>query len=379
MQRYRPPSTAAVIERITSDPELLPAIRRLDPAVLGALIRRVGLEDTGALISLCSAGQLEAIFDADLWAGEAPGEAEQFRPGRFALWLEVLGELGDAQVIDRLLELDQDLLTMAVHELALVVYTDELVATGDADEAVDRYQFGELDELLVFARDPGTFDPLWSALVALDRDHHDLVRGVLERCAALAAPAIEADGLSQVLGDAEALADSVAGDREERRAASGYLAPEDARAFLRLAADGTGDPDVRDAITAAYFRRRRPRPIEVADSSRLRELLADELGDLERPAARPRLGDGSSGVAAFVAALAALADADPELHDQRRAELAYLANALVAGRGLRPIDAMEQVFAACAAGLGEAMTDLAQTSADLLFRRGYRLISASAS
>src|SRR5215469_13937278 len=50
-------------------------------------------------------------------------------------------------------------------------------------------------------------------------------------------------------------ASEVAGEREDRRAARGFIAPADARAFLELARRGD-QLEARDTITMAYFRAR---------------------------------------------------------------------------------------------------------------------------
>lgn len=381
LQRTSARSPVAVVDRIISDPQLLPAVQRLEPAILGALIERVGLEDAGELVSLCTTEQLEALFDEDLWRGDEPGEVERFDVERFALWLYAMGEAGEEHLVRRLVELPADLLTLAVHRLVLVVDFDALAleapALGAEIEAIEKALEGclyqELEELCLIARDPASFDLLWPALVALDRDHHDVLRGVLERCAALAADQVaDQGGLYEVLSAIETLEADVGGDRDDRRAEAGHVSSPDARAFLRLARDRGGEPGERDAITAAYFRqlnRRAPRAPEGA----LRRVLEEQGIETGPPVLS--LGDGR--YRELLEALAELGERAPEIHDQRRAEIAYLANALVAGHGvdgrrLRPVEALELACRACALGLsargGDPVEVLRATAADLLFR-----------
>ena len=60
----------------------------------------------------------------------------------------------------------------------------------------------------------------------------------------------ENGGLYEVLTSEEMLEADVAGERADRRASAGHVAPADAAAFLAM----DGDDPSRDAITRAYFR-----------------------------------------------------------------------------------------------------------------------------
>ena len=119
-RRHVSPSTTLLL-RILERPGLVAAVRDLPAPVLGKLIDRIGLEDAGELVALASTAQLERIFDDDLWRAEAAGGDETFRPERFALWLRVMLEGGEALLVRRLCELPQDLLALAVHRLVLVL------------------------------------------------------------------------------------------------------------------------------------------------------------------------------------------------------------------------------------------------------------------
>src|SRR5215831_6836134 len=114
------PSTQ-LLTRILERPGLVAAVRELPGAVLGKLIDRIGLEDAGELVALASTAQLERVFDDDLWRADRAGGDETFRPERFVLWLRVMAEAGEAQLVQRLGELPQDLLALAVHRLVLVL------------------------------------------------------------------------------------------------------------------------------------------------------------------------------------------------------------------------------------------------------------------
>src|SRR5580765_352114 len=136
ISRQQIPASAQLLMRILERPELVAAVRDLPGPVLGKLIERIGLEDAGELVALASTAQLERIFDDDLWRADAAGGDETFRPERFALWLRVMLEAGEELLAQRLCELPQDLLALAVHRLVLVLDMDVLedqLSPGDEE------------------------------------------------------------------------------------------------------------------------------------------------------------------------------------------------------------------------------------------------------
>lgn len=380
--------------RIFDQPQLVSAVRELPPAMFSALIERVGLEDAGELVALATADQLERVFDDDLWKAVRAGEDETFRPDRFAVWLEVMSEAGEAHLVRRLRELPQDLLALAVQRLALVVDNDELAgvtaaSTYDAEDladVLDRVPSDEWEELRMIPRDPGTWETVWTALQALDRDHHAQLRALLEQCCAITTEFINGNGgLYAVLTSGELLESDVAAAREDRRAAQGFVSPADARGFLALARRGDA-LDRRDAITAAYFRELAPAIAAPASGDatgepRLVALLREEQLVDARPLALLGSGSAPTTTAAprFEAAMRALRERDAVVFSQRLQELGYLVNVVIAGdRGpdghaLRPVEALDRVLRACEAGLqgDDAVSSIAQTPADQLFRRGF--------
>src|SRR5215831_8368094 len=257
------PSTQLLM-RILERPGLVAAVRELPGAVLGKLIDRIGLEDAGELVALASTAQLERVFDDDLWRADRAGGDETFRPERFALWLRVMLEAGEDLLVQRLCELPQDLLALAVHRLVLVldmdVVAEQLGWAGDEGEPIERAlessTFEEWEEFRLIARDRDVWEDVWNALLSLDREHHDRLRAILEQCCAMSTEYISGQGgLYQVLTAEEMLDSDVAAARDDRRVAEGFISPADARAFLELARRGKGqDDDERDPITRAYFR-----------------------------------------------------------------------------------------------------------------------------
>jgi Family of unknown function (DUF6178) len=438
IRRYESPSSAQLLQHVLERPELVAAVRELPGEALGRLIERVGLEDAGEIVALASTAQLAQVFDHDLWQAAQAGGDEDFQPRRFGLWLHVLAEAGEAFLTERLVALPKELLLLALHRLVLVLDMDALAERWSepseeleqTEKALEAGLHEEWEEFRLIAREPESWDVLWAALVTLDRDHHALLRELLERCATLDAEYIEDNGgLYQVLTSEEMLENDVAAERSDRRARVGHVAPSDARAFLALAR-GERAPMQRDPVTRTYFRELGPTPRNVAvdaparpPSRALRELTqlleetprapsqAGTKPSLPAARTRPRVGamperdvEGQALTRAaptrtpLERALAELRELEPELAAARLEELAYLANVWIAGgseagRKPRPVEALEYVAAVCSDALEhlsvEVSTDatttaalergnaspaariLARTACDLLFRRGY--------
>ena len=393
-------TSTQLLMRILDRPDLVAAVRELPARALAELIERVGLEDAGELVALASSEQLQGVFDQDLWRAAAPGEDETFQPDRFALWLEILFEGGEDFLIAQLCALPRDLLTLALQRLVLVVDTDALWQSFTEasreqqrlEAALDAPLFEEWEEFRLLARDPMHWDVVWAALLALDRDHHELLRAILEQCCALSTEYIEEQGgLFTVLTSAQMLEGDVAGEREDRRAAEGFVAPADARSFLELARRGEA-LDTRDPITKAHFRAlagaaKPAQPAGGAPTASGRQLIAaaqqhgDETGGEGLQLAAPE-----QPVLLLQSALLELRLQAPERFSRRIEELGYLANVLVSGsrgRRPRPVEALEEAMAVCNRGLeralganrelARAVEVLAEAPADQLFRRGYRV------
>ena len=429
LSRHHVPPSIALLLRILERPGLVAAVRELPGAVLGKLIDRIGLEDAGDLVALASTAQLERIFDDDLWRADRAGGDETFRPERFALWLRVMLEAGEKALLQRLCELPHDLVALAVHRLVLVLDMDVLEDLLSAeDEAAERIRRAledsfveEWEEFRLIARDADAWDDVWNALLALDRDHHDRLRAILEQCCAMTTEYISGQGgLYQVLTADQMLDGDVAAARDDRRVAEGFVSPADARAFLELARRGQGG-EGRDPITRAYFRGlakpteapkvdpprvrgaggpapARERGTELASAADVRDLAA-LLQNAEviapAPVALPALTPGESNPAQphlvaplFEQAMSDLRQRDPERFSARVRELGFLVNVWIAGgahEGLRPrpVEALETVLKTCEAGMRtqlgagrtkpeEVLAVLVQVPADALFRRGFR-------
>ena len=363
---------ASVLARLLDAPDLAHRLRALPAPALREVLLEIGVEDAGELIALTTFEQLRDVFDEDLWRAPGPGADAGFDAERFALWLEVLQEAGDAFVADRLAEFSEDFLAFAFSRLVRVIDVSRAAAAiSDPDEAdlldklVDARDCEELDGHLVVARGERAWDAVWSSLLALDERHPELLRALLRRnWLATESEAGDAGGLYALLTEGEQLREDAAAERDDRRAQRGYVSPADARAFLALASSAPASPEL-DPITRAYFRELAPTPAggtalgAAAPSPAVAQLdlLASRAGDALRagesqpPAVRETL---------FRRALADLAHVNPQAHQRILEELAYLANVLVAGdassgRAWRPVEAAMRVLELCDAGLRAAL------------------------
>lgn len=370
--RQRPLSTH-LLARVLEMPELPQQIRSLPPPLLGKLIDRVGLEDAGELVALATTEQLAGIFDEDLWRSERAGADERFDSGRFLRWLEIMLEAGERAVAERLAELPEDLLTLAIHRHLLVISFDDLraeLSAGDDEAAAAEKAFEgclseEIDEYQLIWKGGDGFDSVIAALLALDRDHHTLTVNLLERCAALSSEYIaDNGGLYEVLSAEEMLEQDLAAEREDRRAERGYVAPSAAAAFLRLAltrAASETPATEHDPLTRAYLRQLSRRPLAPARQERggggeHHELatLLEASGIAPSPPQLPGAAGGDR-QPLLASAMRELRAEQPEKFAERSEELAYLSNVLVAASApaapLPPLVAVEHAVACVSLGL----------------------------
>jgi len=121
LTRIAPPAPRALLSRILDQPDLVAAVQALPARALGRLIDHVGLEDCGEIVALATTDQLRRIFDDDLWRTRRPGQDESFDADRFTLWLEVMLEAGEDFAAEKLAELPEDLVTLALARQVLVI------------------------------------------------------------------------------------------------------------------------------------------------------------------------------------------------------------------------------------------------------------------
>lgn len=393
------PSATQLLARVLASPDLAAQVQALPAPALARLVEKVGLEDAGEIVALATPTQLADVLDEDLWKSARPGEDERFDVDRFLVWLAVLREGGDELVAARLAELPEELVTLAFHRAVMVVSLDTLMEElGESDDAdltekalADRLS-EEIDVYQVIARRTDGWDDVLAALLALDRDHHDLAMRVLARCEAMTARRIDDEGgLYAVLQEEETLEEDVRGEREDRRGEAGHVAPSAAAAFLALARGGDGAAfSEHDPLTRAWLRGLSRAPLPAARPAAARGDLAALLREAEGDDGRPVGLLGPTGGAEpplLARAMARLLEDGDEAAEARSEELAYLANVLAAGaplrgRRMRQVDAVRGAIALVSLGLelaapakerrdplDRAVATLRGAPADGLFRR----------
>jgi hypothetical protein len=373
-----------LLARLIELPDLPEVVQALPLPEFAALVRKVGVEDSGELLALATTEQLVAAFDEDLFENTRPGEREAFDPERFVVWLEVLLEAGDAAVAARFVELSEDFVVRALTSLLLVLDEDALrirMDEGDddavlADKALEASLSEQIDGYLLIARRADGWDAALALILALDREHRAFLERVLDHASRLSSNLVEdLDTLVTALSDADSLAEDVEAEREERRARLGYVEPRAARSFLELAKRPLRGADVaaRDPVTRAYFRdlARDTPSVAPAASPVLSELLATSAG--------------KAGERQLIGALQRLRSVDGVAFVSRMEELFYLTNVLVAGgqngaERYRPADAAASVLNSVERGalllldqgssppMDALVEVLKRTPADVLFR-----------
>lgn len=387
------------IRAILDTPDLPARIAELPAADLGQLVRRVGLEDAGDILSLAQTKQLVGAFDEDIFVGAAPGEAEHLDPNRLLTWLEVMGEGGMEPVADRFAEMSEDFVALALSSFIYVVETarveqamserSELEGSHLDKVLEDAAAVEEFGDYQLFARGERGWSTVWAWVLALDERQPELLERVLRRCADVGADKLDdLEVLQGILSEAEVLAEEVEDQREMRRTALGYVEPREAKAFLALAAQpfpGSASALPRDEITRSHFARLEADPLPV-------EAVAAAPAPGIARSSTPPAGEG------LVRALRTLAERNPRLAEARTEELGYLGNVLLAGATDGDGATLGSLAAADAAlatvGLGaelehrleggsglatveQLIRQLGQCPADRLFRRASAALAAS--
>lgn len=348
-----------LLERLLTRPDLAQLVPSLQPEVLHRVIQIRGLEDCADVVALATPEQLSRVLDLDLWRVRTQGGDEELDADRFGAWLEVLMQSGGAVAAQKLMGLDVELVTaglarhVAVFESAAV----SSFTTLDGGLAPGRVAGGslrcEIGGYVIEARRTAAWDVIVDLLGVLDAEHPEYFHRLMPGCVRWSDSAREEDGCHELLQAEEQHVFNLAAEREARREKQGYVPPAQARAFLQagrqLQLDVAAPP--RSPMAQAYFRAIETEP--VAD----REAPAAEVGDVLREAGvftAPARGllEGADRQAPRLAWILPYV----ESHASSAAELAYLANTLIAGgsiqaRGFTAQEASDAAAAICNLGL----------------------------
>lgn len=250
-------SSKQLLKTLTDSPALPQFVRTLKAPVLKRLIDRVGLRDAGALIGLTTAGQMREIFEVALWESLVPGQAERLRPERFLEWLDAMLDVSPVFAAQRLIELGDTFLVLNLAPLITAI--DRGVASGHQEEscACVLCQLAEREAPFEMIGDyivVGTHDDEWEAvrttLVELEGEDAEFLYRVLARCSSAAT-------MRDFAPDTQPLLDDETHEREQRRARGGFVTPELAAMFLKIARQASREELVAqrdyDPIAKRYF------------------------------------------------------------------------------------------------------------------------------
>jgi hypothetical protein len=392
------------LARLLDTPFFARVVPHLAPETLHQLIQYRGLDACGELVTSATPAQLTSLLDLDLWRHAQPGRDEQFDVDRFGEWLEVLVDTGDSVAARTVAALDKHLVIVGLSRYLRLFDPGTFEPTESSDdEPVDRTEMMnsetsgdvlecEVGGYLVRARRPDAWDAIVTLLVTLDTEHNHYFHAVMQGCRRLSNSRPEIDGLDDLLMAPELHLHDVAIERERRRSRQGYATPADARAFLQMARQPQHTPSASTApiainpIATAYFRaveeEAETTPEDTSAGAPESAAHHDPTdvsarGDEDIPTSIDAVIEllAEAGVMPERRALLEAADEDPRAtklpllkrltefvlhHDEtayltRSRELAFLANALLAGSSVqsRPFTPQEASdAAACICNLG---------------------------
>jgi hypothetical protein len=363
-------------------------VAHLPPETLHQLIRYRGLNACGELLASMTPGQLVSVLDLDLWRGATPTGDERLDLERFGEWLAALMETGDVTAARIVAGIDPHLVTagLSLHIHVLDPATRAVPWTNQ-DEAIDGDETAvgdlasEVGGYVIRAKRTDAWDAIVALLVALDADHRDYFHSVMCACRRLSDSGREIDGLDELSTEPEQLLYDLGFEREDRRSRQGYLTPAHARAFLQMARRTPhrrrGPSSALNPIAAEYLRaadraadpadaNAQPEdggrhPFKSEEARRTLDTVADLLAEAGLVPERPR-GLLETGAVPF-SRLGRIRTLIEYVHDvgeptylARNRELAFLANALMAGCSVqsRPFtvgEASDAVLATCNLGL----------------------------
>lgn len=387
--RDRETSAGDRLARLLDSPQLAQVVPRLSPEALHQLVRHRGLEACGDMLALATPAQLKSLLDIDLWRYERPGRDAQFDVDRFGEWLEVLVDAGASVAARTVAALDPVVVVAGLSQYLRVLDPGIFEPTAQSDEeAVDRHAAMregdslhgddslecEIGGFIVRARRTDAWDAIVTLLATLDTEHGDCFLRLMQGCRRLSNSAPEVDGLDDLLQAPEQHLHDAAIDRERRRSQQGYATPADARAFLQMARtprQSSAGALAHHPIVAAYFRAADEAegvPDDVAGPAKrvdesveaFTELMAEAGVMPKRPRAlldaadRDPRGDRLGHLRRL---LTYIQDGHEDAYFARGRELAFLANALVAGcslqsRAFTPHEASDAAASICNLGLG---------------------------
>jgi hypothetical protein len=373
-----------LVDHILSTPHLAHVVPRLQPDVLHRVILHCGLEACGELVALATPDQLARVFDLDLWRAAQPGRDAQFDADRFGAWLEAMIESGVHVAAKTLAAIDAGFVSgaLAQHVRVFDVAAVTPFASLDGEEmstahALDDSFRCDVGGYVVVARRTRFWDAITMWLTALEETQHDYFVQVMRGCRSVSSSRPEVDGLHDLLDVGDQGIFDLAVDRERRRDTQGFVPPAEARAFLQTSRridlrHGTTRP--LNLVARAHFRDLHRQTASAADTAigpaeaghcdPSAGAVVEVVDLLQQAGVLPRepraLLDRPAGDAPqqwrIQTLLQFLRVYHPDAFSARSGELAFLANAIVAGasvqaRAFAEQEASTAAVAVCNLGL----------------------------
>jgi Family of unknown function (DUF6178) len=351
---------------------------RLQPEQMHRVISAYGLEDCVELVAHATPAQLSRVFDLDLWRSARPGLDERFDAERFGVWIEVMVEAGADRAAETLsqIPIEQLIAGFAHHarvfDIAAIAAYDTIDGERIESRAVDHAPACDVGGYHLVARREDAWDAIVAVLLSLDGQHRRRFVELMSALRSLSDSNRELDGLDALLESGEQMMFDAGTERQERRTKQGFASPADARAFLQMSRSvRPGAVLPPNPLARAYFRavdsspaldERDARTAETETDNDVMELLT-EAGVVPQQVPQGLLTgahDQSSGrLADLHRYMRIVFERNPVAYEERHAELAYLANVLIAGCSIqsRPFtakEASEAAAAVCNLGLAKS-------------------------
>ena len=342
------------------------------------VIGAYGLEDCGELVAHATPAQLSRIFDLDLWRPARPGLDEHFDAERFGLWIEVLEDAGADLAAEKLSQIPVEQLIpgfahhVRVFDIAAIAAYETTDGERIESRAPDAALTCDIGGYHLVARRENAWQAIAAVLLSLGAHHRSRFDELMSALRSLSNSTGEIDGLHALFESGEQMLFDAGTERERRRSKQGFASPADARAFLQMSRSvrpGVVPPP--NPLARVYLRSIDTSPAVGGRDSRTPETNAEVIELLTEAGVVPLQApqglltgaqDQSSGqLVDMQRRMRLVFERNQAAYEERQAELAYLANALIAGCSIqsRPFTAKEASDAAAAVcNLGLAKSPL---------------------
>ncbi|GEM_PF-5522492 len=373
------------MEIILKNTTLATQVKSLPLGVITKLVEHVGLEDAGPIIALTTTEQFQAIVDSDMWALQMGGVEEGFSSERFLTWIEVLSELGDKSAAEKLMALDDDLLTTALSETLQVFDTEELSSVASLNEDsfgfsieahLKRSEYVDIDRYVIVFKKSQSSTALSDILIAWSGIDHSHFCSILDRCVLYTLDHSTEMDISSIERQSTAREDALDA-RNSRRTEIGYVSRSDALSFLNLARtrssieNYTGE---NNPIYRSYLRQYKSDQKDSFETLEIPEVLSqsilnllDEVFKPETPNPQNILIDSKQPQTPtpdmeFSDLMLQLQQEYPTIYQSRLSELAFLGNTLIAGcsmndRSLRAVESVQIAYSTCRLGIEHILSE----------------------